>query len=170
VSDTLSLREAFDRLPDLVAGAVDGLSPEQLHWAPAPGANSIGWLIWHLTRIQDDHIAELLDEPQIWASGTHARRVGLDPDPANTGYAHTPADVDAVRPESAEALVDYYAEVADRTDRMLDGLTDEDLDRIVDRRWDPPVTLGVRLVSVADDDIQHAGQAAFVRGVVENRG
>ena len=58
----------------------------------------------------------------------------------------------------------------EQTLQYLDGIGEADLDRIVDRRWDPPVTLGVRLVSVADDDIQHAGQAAFVRGVVESHG
>ena len=45
---------------------------------------------------------------------------------------------------------------------MLEGLAPDDLDRVVDRRWDPPVTLGVRLVSIADDSLQHAGQAAYV--------
>ena len=70
----------------------------------------------------------------------------------------------------AALLLGYYDAVHEQTLRYLDGIGEADLDRIVDRRWDPPVTLGVRLVSVADDDIQHAGQAAFVRGVVENRG
>jgi hypothetical protein len=44
-------------------------------------------------------------------------------------------------------------------------VTPADLDRVVDKRWDPPVTLGVRLVSVVDDDAQHVGQAAYVRGL-----
>ena len=48
----------------------------------------------------------------------------------------------------------------------MSGLTDADLPRVVDERWDPPVTLGVRLVSVISDCLQHAGQAAFVRGIL----
>jgi hypothetical protein len=35
---------------------------------------------------------------------------------------------------------------------------------VVDEKWDPPVTLGVRLVSMASDALQHAGQAAFIKG------
>jgi hypothetical protein len=69
----------------------------------------------------------------------------------------------------ADLLLGYFDAVAARTLRYVDGLVDGDLDRIVDERWDPPVSLGVRLISVADDDIQHAGQAALVRGVVERR-
>ena len=160
------LVEAFDRLPELVRSAVDGLTPDQLRWAPAPGANSVGWLVWHLTRIQDDHIAEILQQDQVWADGDWAGRFGLDPDPADTGYGHTPKRVAAVRPESAQALVEYYDAVAARTRRLLRGLTAKDLDRVVDEGWDPPVTLGVRLVSVLNDDDQHVGQAAYVRGLL----
>ncbi len=163
VSDLLV--ETYDRLPDLVRSAVDGLTPEQLVWAPAPGANTIGWLVWHLTRIQDDHIADILGTDQVWVAGDWAGRFGLAADPSNTGYGHSAEDVASVRPESARALIDYYDAVAARTREMLTGLTEPDLDRIVDESWQPPVTLGVRLVSVANDDLQHLGQAGYLRGL-----
>jgi uncharacterized damage-inducible protein DinB len=160
------LIESFDRLPDLVRGAVDGLTSEQLRWTPAPRANSIGWLVWHLTRIQDDHVADLLGQEQVWATGDWAARFGLDADVTDTGYGHSPAQVATVRPDSAQVLVDYHDAVAARTYELLRGVTPEDLDRIVDKRWDPPVTLGARLVSVLGDDVQHVGQAAYVRGLL----
>jgi DinB superfamily len=163
------LTEAFDRLPDLVRAAVDGLTPEQLVWSPAPGANSVGWLVGHLTRVQDHHVAELLGADQVWVAGDHAARFGLDPDPSDTGYGHTAARAATVRPDSAAALVDYYDAVAARTRALLRDVTPEELDRVVDERWDPPVTLGVRLVSVVNDDDQHVGQAAYVRGLLHRR-
>ena len=85
------------------------------------------------------------------------------------GYGHSPEQVVAVRPESPEAIRDYYAEVEERTKTLVAALTAESLDRVVDTRWDPPVTLGVRLVSIVDDDIQHAGQAAYVKGLLQRR-
>jgi uncharacterized damage-inducible protein DinB len=159
------LVEGYGRLPELVHTAVHGLSPEELRWQPYPGANPIGWLVWHLTRVQDGHLAELLDEEQIYVTGDWAARFGLKADPSDTGYGHPPARVAAVAPESAQVLEDYYAAVHERTIDYLRGRTAEDLDRVVDRSWDPPVTLGVRLVSVLDDAVQHAGQAAYVRGL-----
>jgi hypothetical protein len=135
-------------------------------WTPEPAANSIGWLCWHLTRVQDHHVSELLEDEQIWTGGDWAARFGLPPDPHNTGFGHGPHDVSSVRPESPEALLGYLAVVETRTRQMLGQLRSNDLDRIVDRRWDPPVTMGVRLVSVADDCLQHAGQASYVRGLL----
>jgi uncharacterized damage-inducible protein DinB len=160
------LMDGYGRLPDLVRSAVEGLSAEDLRWAPGPMANPIGWLVWHLSRVQDSHIAELLGNQQVYVRGPWAARFGLEPDPYDTGYEHTIEQVGGVRPETAQALVEYYDAVHERTLELLRGLTEADLDRVVDERWDPPVTLGVRLISVLDDDVQHAGQAAYVRGLL----
>jgi hypothetical protein len=119
-----------------------------------------------MARVQDHHIAEVIDEEQLWVTGRWAARMGIDPDPHDTGYGHTPEQVAAIRPPDGAVLTDYLAAVTDRTNAMLAGLESGELDRFVDRRWDPPVTLGVRLVSVADDGLQHAGQAAYVRGLL----
>jgi hypothetical protein len=163
------LLDLFSRVGETVHGAVHGLDPETLNTAPETGSNPVGWLVWHLTRVQDHHVAEVLDEQQIWVQDGWAKRFGLDPEPDNTGYDHDLDQVAAVRPENSDAVLDYYEAVAARTRTFLQTVSATDLDRIVDRRWDPPVTLGVRLVSIADDDIQHAGQAAYARGILERR-
>jgi uncharacterized damage-inducible protein DinB len=162
------LLDLYGRIPPLVASVVDGLDQEELGRAPEPGANTIGWLVWHLARVQDHHVSELLGSDQVWTDGDWAGRCGLEPDPSNTGYGHGAAEVQSVRPESPEVLLGYLQRVQERTTAMLEGLTPADLDRVVDQRWDPPVTLGVRLVSIADDSLQHVGQAAYARGLLRN--
>jgi hypothetical protein len=163
------LVDAFGRVREVVHRVVDGLTPEQLAFRVDPGANSIAWLVWHLTRIQDDHVADAAQAEQVWTSQGWVERFGLPLDPLATGYGHRAADVAAVRVASGELLVGYHDAVHQQTTRYVEGLGDADLARIVDRSWDPPVSLGVRLVSVLADDLQHAGQAAFVRGVVQRR-
>ena len=160
------LAEALGRVRESVHQAVDGLNPDQLAYRLDEGANSIAWLVWHLTRIQDDHVAHVAGSDQVWTSGGWAERFGLPFDQSATGYGHTTKDVAAVRVESPDLLTGYYDAVHERTLDYLSGLSEEDLDRVVDERWDPPVTLGVRLVSVVNDDTQHVGQAAFLRGVL----
>jgi uncharacterized damage-inducible protein DinB len=162
------LADSFGRIRDIVHRAVDGLSRDQLAARLDSEANSIGWLIWHLTRIQDDHIAGVAGTDQVWISGGWADRFGLPLDPAETGFGHTPPEVAAVVVD-AEPLREYYDAVHEVTSGYVGGLTDADLDRVVDERWDPPVTLGVRLVSIIVDDVQHAGQAAYIRGILQRR-
>jgi hypothetical protein len=159
------LVDAFGRVRGVVRRVVGGLTPEQLAFRVAPEANSIAWLVWHLTRIQDDHVADVAQAEQVWTAHGWVERLGLPFDPRDTGYGHRPADVAAVR-VSGELLVGYHDAVHAQTVGYLGRLVDADLDRVVDRSWDPPVTLGVRLVSVIADGLQHAGQAAFVRGIL----
>jgi len=161
------LVDAFGRIRQVVHQVVDGLAPEQLAFRVAPKANSIAWLVWHLTRIQDDHLADAAQSEQVWISQGWVERFGLPFDPLATGYGHRADDVAAVRVDSGELLVGYHDAVHHQTTRYVGRLSDGDLARIVDRSWDPPVSLGVRLVSVIADDLQHAGQAAFVRGILQ---
>jgi hypothetical protein len=163
------LVDAVGRIREVVHRVVDGLTTEQLAFRVDPEANSIAWLVWHLTRIQDDHLADAFQGEQVWTSEGWVERFGLPFDPRDTGYGHRADDVAAVGVSSGELLVGYHDAVHQQTTRYLGQLTDADLARIVDRSWDPPVSLGVRLVSVIADDLQHAGQAAFVRGLLQRR-
>jgi hypothetical protein len=163
------LADAFGRIRDAVHEAVDGLTPEQLEFRPDGQANSIAWLVWHLTRIQDDHIAGAALTAQVWTSEGWADRFGLPLPAADHGYGHDTGQVAAVRVKSGELLTGYYDAVHAKTINYVQGLVDDDFGEIVDRAWNPPVTLGVRLISVISDDLAHAGQAAYVRGLVERR-
>lgn len=168
--------DEFDRVRQHVVEILDGLDPELLVSLVDPEANSIAWLLWHLSRVEDDHIAGAADalghpegSTQVWVEGGFSRRLDLPFDDSATGYGHSPSDVALVVVDSGAVLRDYYEAVHARTLRFLSRLEDHDLDTVVDPGWDPPVTLAVRLVSVLDDATQHAGQAAFVRGVLERR-
>jgi uncharacterized damage-inducible protein DinB len=160
------LADAFERIKEDLHAALEGLSTEELAFRIDAEANSIGWLAWHLTRVQDDHVAHVAGVAQIWTTSGWGKRLGLESLGDGVGYGHNSDQVAVVRCE-AGPLLEYYDEVHEATQRYIAGITDSDLDRVVDERWDPPVTLGVRLVSVVSDDLQHVGQAAYVRGIVK---
>ena len=164
------LIDGLGRVREVVHAVAGGLTAEQLAYRPTPTANSICWLIWHLTRVQDDHIAEVAGRDQVWITGNWAERFGLPPGYVATGYGHDADEVGAIRVSSPDLLTGYHDAVHDQSVAFVAAITDADLDRIVDERWRPPVSLGVRLVSVVDDDAQHAGQAAYVRGLILPRG
>jgi uncharacterized damage-inducible protein DinB len=159
------IQDAFGRVRGVVHNAVEGLSPEELAIRPGGVGNSIAWLVWHLSRVQDDHVAAIAGTDQVWTSKGWAQRFGLPFDVEDTGYGHGSGEVAAVTSDAA-TLVGYHDAVCDATLQFLEHLVDADLDRVVDDNWDPPVTMGVRLVSVIDDDLEHAGQAAYARGIL----
>jgi uncharacterized damage-inducible protein DinB len=168
MTSTDLLVDAFERVRDALHPAVNGLSADELAFRPEGESNSIAWLIWHLTRIQDDHVAALDGREQTWTAKGWADRFGLSLDPADTGYGHDP-DTAATVTADAASLLGYYEDVHDATLDLVRSLTEADLARVVDQRWDPPVTLSVRLVSVIADDLQHVGQAAYLRGIIQRR-
>jgi len=163
------LIEAFGRIRGVVHSALKDASVEVLTFRADPEANTIAWLVWHLTRVQDDHIADLMGDDQVWTAGGWVDRFSLSFDPAATGYSQSAADVAAVRPDP-ELLEGYYDAVHARTIDYLGTLTEPDFAKIVDTSWDPPVTLAVRLVSILSDDLEHAGQASYLRGLANRAG
>ena len=157
------LTDAFWRVRETVYEAVDGLSPAQLATRLDRDANSIAWLCWHLARVQDDHLAGAFGVEQVWPG--FMDRFGLPFGPDAIGYGHDSSQVALVQ-VSGDLLTGYHDAVHEQTVALVASLVDADLSRVVDEGWDPPVTLGVRLVSVADDSLQHAGQAAYLRGLL----
>ena len=158
------LLDTFGRIRETVEATLEGLDGGSLARRPAGTGNSIAWLIWHLGRVEDAQVSDAAGLEQVWTGQGFVKRFGLPLPERDTGYGHSSEQVDAVRAEP-ELLLEYYDAVHRQTEGFLEGLSDGDLDRIVDRRWDPPVTLGVRLVSTLADCLQHVGQAAYAKGL-----
>jgi hypothetical protein len=158
------LRDAFTRLVEHVDELTDGLTDDQSNYRPSPSANSIAWLIWHSARVQDLQLAPIAGVEQVWIRDGWVDRFGLDLPRNDSGYGHGPSEVAKVR-VPVELLAGYYHAVHERTLEFVAGVTGEDLARIVDPDWDPPVTASARLVSIIDDCAQHLGQAAYLLGI-----
>ncbi len=163
------LADQFGRIRELYVDVTADLSPEVAHARPSGTGNSIAWLLWHAARVQDDHVAGLTDGTQAWHDGW-SKEFDLPFDPDDIGYGHSSDDVDQVRIADLATLVDYH-EAVHRLSLDYCGIAGaEELDRVIDRRWDPPVTAGVRMVSLLGDCLQHLGQAAYVKGLPGNGG
>lgn len=158
------LRDAFTRLIEHVEELTDGLTDEVAFFRPTGQANSIAWLIWHSARVQDAQLCDIAGIEQVWTREGWVDRFALDLPRDDTGYGHQPDQVGKVR-ASADVLAGYYHAVHKATLAYIASVTPDELGRVVDERWDPPVTASVRLVSIVDDCAQHLGQAAYVRGI-----
>lgn len=158
------LVDAFGRIREITHRVVDKAEPADLTYRPDAEANSIAWLVWHLTRVMDDHVSDIADTEQTWTADGWMDRFGLPFDARSTGYGHSSEEVSQVQPP-ADLLLGYHDAVQEATASYLADLDAEELERIIDTRWDPPVSVGVRLVSVIGDGMQHVGQAAYILGL-----
>ena len=165
------IKGGYGRVLQILEKATGGLTPDDMNRQPHPECNSMGWLGWHAARIQDHEIAGLMGEEQLWVSEGWHDKFGHAPDPDDIGYSHSPEDVAAFKSPDVRTILDYNRAVLERTKRYIDTLSESDLDRELDEPWFQPLpTVGVRLVSVMSDNLQHAGQVAYLRGLLKGMG
>ena len=163
--------DSLGRVQQTLHRALEKLTPDELVQQPQPDGNPIGWLAWHLTRVQDDHISALAGLEQAWTSQEWHARFGMPSDARNIGWGHTSQQVSAFRAPDAQTLLDYHDAVVERSRAYLAGITPQELDRVLDEpQWDPLPTVGVRLVSVVNDNTEHVGQIAYLRGYLHGKG
>jgi hypothetical protein len=163
------LTDGFERIRDGVPEVVGGLSVEQLLWRPDADANHVAWLLWHLSRQQDDQVAALADDEPVWRSDGWSERFGLPYPPSAHGWGMSSADVGRFSVADPSLFAGYQEAVHERTVSYLASLDAAAYARVVDERWDPPVTVGVRIISVLDDAAKHLGQAEYVKGLIARR-
>lgn len=165
------IMDGYGRVLEVLEVALNGLTQEDLDQQPHPDCNSMGWLAWHLTRVQDDHVADLMGEEQLWVKEGWCAKFNRAPDPKDIGWGHTSQDVSAFRSPDVETLLAYHRVVLQRTRGYITTLLLADLDRQLNEPWFQPLpTVGVRLVSILSDDLQHAGQVAYLRGLLKGKG
>ena len=158
------LRDSFTRLIEHSDDLTDGLTDEVAYYQPTPRANTITWLIWHTARMQDAQVCDIAGIEQVWFRDGWVDRFALDLPRDAHGYGHTPEEVAKVR-VPADLLAGYYHAVHKESLEYVASVSADELARVVDDNWTPPVTASARLVSIIDDAAQHLGQAAYIRGI-----
>ena len=165
------LADGYARVLEFTESVLSGLTHDDLNWQPRQDCNSIGWISWHLTRQQDAQIASMMREEQLWTKDGWYSRFNRALDPDDSGFGHTPEQVAAFKSPDAQTLLDYQRAVLERSKRYFHTLSKTDLYRELDEPWFQPLpTVGVRLVSILEDSLLHAGQAAYVRGLRQGKG
>ncbi len=164
------INDGFSRVLEVIEPALAGLNRNDLNRQPKPDCNSIGWIVWHLSRGLDAQIADLTGEEQLWIKDGWYSKFNRTKDPGDTGFGDTPEDVAAFKSPAVSVLLDYYRDCLVPTNRFIAGLSLTDLDRVIDESYKPPVTIGVRLISILADCLEHSGEVAYLRGLLKGMG
>ncbi len=158
----------FTRISQVLETALDGLTENEINQQPTPECNSIGWMAWHLTRVQDRFIAMLSNNEQVWITEKWYEKFGREADAKDIGYGHRPEDLANFKVPDTKTLSDYHHAVLEKTRQYTNKLSHEELDRVIDDSRAPTVAL--RLTAFISDNLQHAGQVAYLRGWLRSQG
>ena len=165
------LADGYGRVAGYMESVLNGLNQEDLNWQPKSDSNSIGWLCWHLTRQQDAQVSSLMEEEQLWTKDNWQSKFKIPPGVSDSGFGHTPEQVAAFVSPEPQILLDYQRAVAERSINYFRSLSETDLERELDEPWfTPKPTVGVRLISIMEDSMLHAGQAGYLRGLRQGKG
>ncbi len=158
----------FARISQVLETVLDGLTENEINQQPTPECNSIGWMVWHLTRVQDRFIAMISNNEQVWITEKWYGKFGREADAKDIGYGHRPEDLANFRVLDTKTLLDYHHAVLEKTKQYTNKLSPEELDRVIDDSRAPTVAL--RLTAFISDNLQHAGQVAYLRGWLRSQG
>lgn len=165
------LIDAYEMVFSEMEHTLEGLKPEDLAWQPRPECNSIGWLAWHLSRTHDQAMSFVLKEDQVWIKEGWYEKFNRAADPRDTGMGHAPEDVALFKPPDTGVLLDYHKAVLTRSKKYFRSLTSQDLDRVLNSKYLPPLTtLGTFLIMMLADGMRHSGQMGYVRGLRHGMG
>ena len=160
---------AYDRIGGVLERALSGLTPEQLSAQPAAEGNPIGWLAWHLARVHDSNFSSLLGEDEAWTADGWHRRFGMESN-VGTGVGTSLDQVRAFDPVGAETLLGYFGAARAKSRRYLDALAGDALERPSPVGIPRNETVAVSIARLTGDLIQHIGQIAYVRGLIDRHG
>jgi len=148
-----------------------GLTREELDWQPKPDCNSIGWTTWHLTRVLDIMISSLTGEEELWIKDGWCSKFNRPSDSTDSGYGHGSEQLAAFKSPDTDILVGYHQAALEKAQNYLSTLSSSDLDRKIDDSWTQFMpTVGSRIGITLDELQQHAGQVAYIRGIVQGQG
>ena len=166
------ITDIYERILQELEHALDGLTVDDLNQQPCPDCNSIGWLTWHLTRVQDMISADLLGEGQLWTKDNWYAKFNRTFDPMDAGIGHSIADVVAFRAPDASTLLEYHRAVLEQSKRYITSkLSEAELNREFDNPIFSTITnVRTMLMRLINDNMQHLGQVAYVRGMLKGWG
>ena len=163
--------DGYGRIMEILERSLGGLTEDDLNWQPKPDCNSIGWLAWHLTRWHDVMISNFMEEEQLWIKEGWHQKFRRAADEKDSGMGDKAEDLAKYTSPDAATLLGYQKAVLERSKGYFPTLSPQDLDKVFEGvPFQPPPSWGMMLMGTLGDSLQHAGQAAYIRGLRQGMG
>ena len=162
------IEDAFAKEHEFLMDAVQDLTPEELAWRPGHEANPMGWILWHMLRVEDMWFQFFIQrQPEIWESEGWNEKFGLPT--RDNGFGHTQEQVDSFPTLDLTELIRYGGSIRAATLAYLKGLGPDDFD-VVPREARPEMSVGAIFRQVIGEAYQHQGHLAYLKGLARTGG
>ncbi len=166
---TATLKSTYDECLEELKNAVDGLSEPETYSQPTPHSNHIGWLVWHMARVEDYWINGVLrDAGQVWNRDGWDEKFGMDPE--DRGAGQTIEEVMAMPHIKLAELLAYFDAVRAETGPVIETLDEETLARKIEHPRFGVITASWLVGHMVVEEAQHTGQVALIRGMMRGFG
>ncbi|MBI3744252.1 MAG: DinB family protein [Chloroflexi bacterium] len=156
---------SYERMWKVTDGALEGLTHEEFARRPNGHSNSIGWIAWHMARVEDRWTNMVLNKgKQLWETHGWAEKIGMPNDPNYSGGGMTPDQVQLFKTPAVQQVKDYWSAVRATTKECYAKLTPSMLDQMVQTPFRRELKVGDVISHVLCELNQHAGQVAYLRG------
>ena len=160
------IEDALNKEHKSLMEAVTDLTPQELAWRAGPEANPIGWILWHMIRVEDMWIQFFVQhQPEIWERDGWHQKFGLPT--RNNGFGHTPDQVSDFPNLDLSELLSYGQAVRTQTLQYLGGLSPEDYN-IVPRERRPEMSVGAVFRQIVGEFYQHQGHISYLKGLIRS--
>ena len=163
-----AIKSGLEEYLDGLKKAVDGLSPTELRWQPTLASNPISWIVWHMARVEDRWVNQVLrKDVELWIRDGWHERFGMSEEAH--GYGETENQVRAMPDVAMSDTLAYFDSVRQSTLAHLEQMTSADLAVIYSHPRRTGLTGAWILGHILVEEGQHLGQVAYIRGMIRGR-
>lgn len=160
--DTVSfISDCLEQVRIRLLGTCEGMNQEEVLWRPEPYANNIGFVLWHVTRAEDNLVMRLENGHALWVTGGWHEKFGQ---PVNAPDPGDRMGLRALAIPGLPVLLGYSQAVGEQTRRLLGELTVDRLDQPIGPSQ-PGQTVTANLRHLITHRNNHHGQMDYIRGL-----
>ncbi len=156
-----SILNSLEQSQGYLTEALDGLTQEEAAWSPGVECNSITFILWHLSRVEDFFVNRVIQrQKELYEAENWQEKLGT---PVKA-YQYTVEELQAWPAPKLEVLREYANSVREKTLALIQSIPPEKLSELA-RPDRPPDTIGGILGRISTEIAMHVGQIAYLRGV-----
>lgn len=159
---------SLEQSQEYLTRALDGLTQKEAAWSLGEECNSIIFILWHTSRVEDFFVNRVIQR-QLELYETEGWLEKLGTPAKGSGWEYTGEQLQAWPVPKLEIVRGYADSVREKTLAFVRSVTAEQLSE-VPRPERSPDSIGATLTRIITEIALHTGQIAYLRGAQRGLG